>query len=107
MVSREELVFCADGGDGSYGWFWHEADVLLYALGREVAAKKKIAAEITLLHEAFRTDVIHPFLATWRQYIYRLSVTLLTTARALGEFGAVQDVVDAAADDRDDGCQYV
>jgi hypothetical protein len=35
-VSREELVFCADQGDDTYGWFWHEADVLLYALGQEV-----------------------------------------------------------------------
>jgi hypothetical protein len=42
-VSREELVFCADRGDSEYGWFWHEADVLLYALGQEVAEKKKIA----------------------------------------------------------------
>ena len=32
-MSREELVFCLDQGDGEYGWFWHEADVLLYALG--------------------------------------------------------------------------
>ena len=47
----------------------------------DAAAKKKIAAEITTLHTAFRTDVVQPFLAAWRQYIYRLSVTLLTTAR--------------------------
>ena len=47
----------------------------------DAAAKKKIAAEITKLHTAFRTDVVQPFLAAWRQYIYRLSVTLLTTAR--------------------------
>ena len=48
----------------------------------DAAAKKKIAAEITKLHTAFRTDVIQPYLAAWRQYIYRLSITLLTTARA-------------------------
>ena len=48
----------------------------------DAAAKKKIAAEITTLHTAFRTDVVQPFLAAWRQYIYRLSITLLTTARA-------------------------
>jgi ATP-dependent helicase/nuclease subunit A len=45
------------------------------------AVKKKVAAEITQLHTTFRTDVIQPYLAAWRQYIYRLSITLLTTAR--------------------------
>ncbi len=43
-----ELVFCArdDLFDrDAYVWFWHEADVLLYALGREVAAKGETAAE--------------------------------------------------------------
>ena len=45
------------------------------------ATKKKIAAEVTKLHGTFRAGVIQPFLATWRQYIYRLSVTLLTRAR--------------------------
>jgi ATP-dependent helicase/nuclease subunit A len=48
----------------------------------DAAAKKQIAAEIVALHTAFRASVIQPFLAAWRQYIYRLSVTLLTTARA-------------------------
>jgi ATP-dependent helicase/nuclease subunit A len=47
----------------------------------DVAAKKKITAEVMKLHTAFRTDVIQPYLASWRQYIYRLSITLLTTAR--------------------------
>jgi ATP-dependent helicase/nuclease subunit A len=47
----------------------------------DVAAKKKIAAEVMKLHTAFRADVIQPYLASWRQYIYRLSITLLTTAR--------------------------
>lgn len=36
----EELVFCTQwSGNEKYEWFWHEADVLLYALGQEVAAK--------------------------------------------------------------------
>jgi ATP-dependent helicase/nuclease subunit A len=47
----------------------------------DAAAKKKIAAEVMKLHTAFRTDVIQPYLASWHQYIYRLSITLLTTAR--------------------------
>ena len=42
---------------------------------------REIAAKITALHQAFRTDVVEPFLAVWRQYIYRLSITLLTSAR--------------------------
>jgi ATP-dependent helicase/nuclease subunit A len=33
------------------------------------------------LHQEFRADVIAPYLEAWRQYIYRLSVTLLTSAR--------------------------
>jgi ATP-dependent helicase/nuclease subunit A len=48
----------------------------------DAAEGKKIAAEITRLHTAFRTDIVQPFLEAWRQYIYRLSITLLTTARA-------------------------
>ncbi len=48
---------------------------------KDAAAKKTIAAEITTLHAAFRADIVRPFLAAWRQYIYRLSITLLTTAR--------------------------
>ncbi len=36
----EALVFCTKwSGSEKYEWFWHEADVLLYALGQEVAAK--------------------------------------------------------------------
>jgi hypothetical protein len=41
----EALVFCLDQGDGSYGWFWHEADVLLYALGQEVTEQKITATQ--------------------------------------------------------------
>ncbi len=47
-MSDEDLVFCAwdDFLDrDTYVWFWHEADVLLYALGQEVVAKIKTAAE--------------------------------------------------------------
>ncbi len=36
----EALVFCTQWfGSERYEFFWHEADVLLYALGREVEAK--------------------------------------------------------------------
>lgn len=41
----EQLVFCWEESQDTYGWFWHEADVLLYALGREVKQKKTTAAQ--------------------------------------------------------------
>jgi hypothetical protein len=71
MVSREELVFCADRGDGAYGWFWHEADVLVYALGQEVAEKKKTVAEAREIYEQFYdvedTYVIAPQDVEWEK----------------------------------------
>src|ERR1700730_6363334 len=57
----------------------------------DAAERRKIAAEITRLHTAFRTDVIQPCLAAWRQYIYRLSITLLTTARTHAACGRRRD----------------
>jgi ATP-dependent helicase/nuclease subunit A len=47
----------------------------------DTATRKRINAEIRGLHQCFRAEVVIPFLASWRQYIYRLSVTLLTNAR--------------------------
>jgi ATP-dependent helicase/nuclease subunit A len=47
----------------------------------DTATKKRISAEITGLHQGFREGVIEPFLTAWRQYVYRLSVTLLMNAR--------------------------
>lgn len=36
----EELIFCTRwSGTDRYEWFWHEADVVLYALGQEVSAR--------------------------------------------------------------------
>ena len=46
------------------------------------ATGKQIAADVGSLHQTFRTNVVAPFLTAWRQYIYRLSVTLLMKARA-------------------------
>jgi len=48
----------------------------------ETAAKKKVAAEVADLHGAFQTEIVEPFLQEWRHYVYRLSVELLTGARA-------------------------
>jgi ATP-dependent helicase/nuclease subunit A len=47
----------------------------------DAATKKRLRDEIEKLHGDFRSDVIKPFLEKWRQYLYRLTVTLLAEAR--------------------------
>src|SRR3954447_11188859 len=42
---------------------------------------KRLKADIERLHGDFCTDTVKPYLSQWRQYVYRLSVTLLTRAR--------------------------
>ena len=46
------------------------------------AEKKRLAALVGKLHSDFLTDVVEPYLAQWRQYVYRLAISLLTRARA-------------------------
>jgi ATP-dependent helicase/nuclease subunit A len=55
--------------------------IVQYQWSDNPVIKKKIAQEISTLHEAFRTNTIEPFLSQWRQYIYRIGITLLTRAR--------------------------
>ena len=55
--------------------------IVQYQWSADPVAKKKIALEIEALHGAFRTNTIEPFLSQWRQYIYRIGITLLTRAR--------------------------
>ncbi len=43
--------------------------------------QKQIKAAVVPLHEAFRAEVVTPYMAAWRQYVYRLSIGLLTRAR--------------------------
>ena len=43
--------------------------------------KKRLRDLIQPLHAAFVADTLEPYLAQWRQYVYRLSVNLLTRAR--------------------------
>jgi len=62
MMSGEALVFCMDQGRGDFGWFWHEADVLLYALGREVAEKKKTSAEAREIYEKYYGDDVDTYI---------------------------------------------
>jgi ATP-dependent helicase/nuclease subunit A len=45
------------------------------------AEKKRFKELITGLHRPFRDQVVTPYLAQWRQYVYRLSVGVLTGAR--------------------------
>lgn len=61
---------------------WHfEPKIVQKWWADDTAAKKKIAAELAALHEPFRAEIIEPFIQAWRQYIYRLSVELLSRAR--------------------------
>ena len=45
------------------------------------AEKRRLRDLIAGLHQDFRTAIVGTYLAQWRQYVYRLSVTLLTQAR--------------------------
>ena len=45
------------------------------------AEKKRLRDLIQGLHQDFHAAVVAPYLAQWRQYVYRLSVTLLSRAR--------------------------
>ena len=47
----------------------------------DAATKRRLAQEIAELHSDFRIGVVEPFLVAWRQYVYRLSVTVLMKAR--------------------------
>jgi ATP-dependent helicase/nuclease subunit A len=46
-----------------------------------VQEKKRLRDLIAELHGEFHTAVVQPYLAQWHQYVYRLSVTLLSRAR--------------------------
>ena len=45
------------------------------------ADKKRLKATVEPLHEYFLGATVAPYLAQWRQYVYRLSLSLLTRAR--------------------------
>ena len=46
------------------------------------AERKLLAAVVETLHRDFLTSFVEPYLAHWRQYVYRLAIDLLTRARA-------------------------
>ena len=58
-----------------------ESKIVQYRWADTAAGKKRFKAIITPLHEAFHRDVVEPYLSQWRQYVYRLSVSMLTRAR--------------------------
>jgi ATP-dependent helicase/nuclease subunit A len=43
--------------------------------------KKQFRDRVAMLHGDFHTATVAPFLAQWRQYVYRLAMSLLTKAR--------------------------
>ncbi len=47
------------------------------------AEKKRFKHLISALHADFHSETVAPYLAQWRQYVYRLSVTVLARARDL------------------------
>ena len=47
----------------------------------DLATRRKVKADVLALHENFRASVVTLYLSAWRQYVYRLSIGLLTRAR--------------------------
>jgi ATP-dependent helicase/nuclease subunit A len=58
-----------------------ESKIVQYRWADSLAEKKRLRDVIQPLHEQFSINTVKPYLAQWRQYVYRLSVTLLTRAR--------------------------
>jgi len=48
----------------------------------DTAEKKRLAAETARLLADFRAITVVPFLAAWRQYVYRMAMSLMVGARA-------------------------
>lgn len=59
-----------------------ESKIVQYWWADSTAEKKRLRDLIVALHRNFYTAVIGPYLTQWKQYVYRLSITLLTRARA-------------------------
>jgi ATP-dependent helicase/nuclease subunit A len=58
-----------------------ESKITQYRWSDVPAEKKRLRDLVNPLHARFKTDVVEPYLSQWRQYVYRLSVGLLTRAR--------------------------
>lgn len=59
-----------------------ESKIIQKWWAESTAEKKRINAAVVALHAAFHAATVDPFLRLWRAYVYRLSVGLLTRARA-------------------------
>jgi ATP-dependent helicase/nuclease subunit A len=53
-----------------------------YQWADDAAGKKRAKEKVAALHEPFRADVVQPFITAWREYLYKVIVTLVTQARA-------------------------
>ena len=58
-----------------------DSRITQYCWADTPAEKERLRDLIQPLHAQFRAAVVKPYLARWRQYVYRLSVVLLTRAR--------------------------
>ncbi len=58
-----------------------ESAITLYRWADKRAEQHRIREVVTKLHADFHAATVAPYLTAWRQYVYRLSVTLLTRAR--------------------------
>jgi len=58
-----------------------ESKITQYRWATTASEKKRLNNLIVPLHAEFKATAVSPYLAQWRQYVYRLSVTLLTRAR--------------------------
>ena len=58
-----------------------ESTITLYRWADHRAEQHRIRDVVTKLHADFHAATVAPYMTAWRQYVYRLSVTLLTRAR--------------------------
>ena len=58
-----------------------ESKIIQYQWSANAADRKRLRDLIQPMHARFLAEVVEPYLGQWRQYVYRLSVTLLTRAR--------------------------
>ena len=47
----------------------------------DAATKRRIRDQVQALHERFRNTIVAPFLTAWREYLYRVAITVLVDAR--------------------------
>jgi ATP-dependent helicase/nuclease subunit A len=58
-----------------------DSKITLYQWAAAKAEQHRIRDVVVALHRDFRSGTVEPYLNSWRHYVYKLSVTLLTRAR--------------------------